>query len=657
MIPFLSRHIRALFRKRNRRDIDSQNAPAISPLPSPKPILPELNLGNEFGLSSYLIATPEHDYTDVPSTHLRDEHRSSTSRIRSPPSSSSQPQSSPFSSPSRTHPPPLTRDSHSPSTWEESLVPTANSTPLRHPWRISKDVGVQTPNDLAPHTVEVYRHLETDPTSMDYFSSPYDMFSPPLGPVRMEMSYLEPLFPVHHLPSSDFLPFPPLPLRTQSIVSEPEVPPCRPLVTPPADNSPNLPPRPPRRRGDTLQSHLLEIVKPPIASQSSDSSSSDIRYQVVSGSESGSNLASTPVEWVTIGALGRGSFAVAYLVYNAQRGCKAVIKCVRVSLPVSAVVAEAIVNEVRTLTIINHERRKKALRIPFLLNMSFGPSNCDTFYWFSRLGFLHMAMEYCPGGDLDEFVGKLTHEQLRLAMAEITHGINYLHDMEIVHQDIKTSNIFIGQDGHCVIADFNASRECKTGQYLLTRRNEVLVVTPHCTAPEMVDFNKNDEAWYDGAVDWWSLGLMAFHLFTAEDLYADETAEDPTPAGIAREINRLHQKLKSRNCPSDLLDFITELLQIDPHLRLHDREVLEHLYLSRLTTEEVEGKVHELFKINASDVGIMSLEGWQQADHFVADGCSIIPRFRPAGLAVEMDDSFVPDLSSFLRVRQPAELE
>lgn len=42
-------------------------------------------------------------------------------------------------------------------------------------------------------------------------------------------------------------------------------------------------------------------------------------------------------------------------------------------------------------------------------------------------------------------------------------GLKALHDLNIVHRDLKTENIFLMQDGNVKIGDLNVSTVTKTG--------------------------------------------------------------------------------------------------------------------------------------------------------------------------------------------------
>lgn len=49
------------------------------------------------------------------------------------------------------------------------------------------------------------------------------------------------------------------------------------------------------------------------------------------------------------------------------------------------------------------------------------------------------------------------------AMVQITKGIKSLHDINVLHRDLKSANIFITDEGTYKLGDLNISKVLKTG--------------------------------------------------------------------------------------------------------------------------------------------------------------------------------------------------
>lgn len=119
-------------------------------------------------------------------------------------------------------------------------------------------------------------------------------------------------------------------------------------------------------------------------------------------------------------------------------------------------------------------------------------------------------MEFCDDGDLFQ---KITHhqqnktrfeeEQIWRVVFDIVHGLKALHDLKILHRDMKSANIFLNKDGQAKLGDMNVSKVAKKG-LLYTQTG-----TPYYASPEVWDDKP-----YDSKSDIWSLGCVIYEMCT-----------------------------------------------------------------------------------------------------------------------------------------------
>lgn len=117
-------------------------------------------------------------------------------------------------------------------------------------------------------------------------------------------------------------------------------------------------------------------------------------------------------------------------------------------------------------------------------------------------------MEYADGGDLaskieshkkrGEFVPE---EQIWKAVIDLLHGLQTLHQLKIVHRDIKCANVFVSGNGTAKLGDLNVSKIAKRGMM------QTQTGTPYYASPEVW----NDKP-YDARCDIWSLGCVIYEL-------------------------------------------------------------------------------------------------------------------------------------------------
>jgi NIMA (never in mitosis gene a)-related kinase 1/4/5 len=79
-------------------------------------------------------------------------------------------------------------------------------------------------------------------------------------------------------------------------------------------------------------------------------------------------------------------------------------------------------------------------------------------------------MEYADGGDLLNKITqaqksrkKLTEEEVWSLFIQMILGLQCLHDLKIVHRDIKCANLFLTKTGTLKLGDLNVSKVAKRG--------------------------------------------------------------------------------------------------------------------------------------------------------------------------------------------------
>lgn len=112
---------------------------------------------------------------------------------------------------------------------------------------------------------------------------------------------------------------------------------------------------------------------------------------------------------------------------------------------------------------------------------------------------------YCSTGDLYSLwaaAGRLTEASIRLFAAELVLVLGYLHDLGIMHRDVKMENILLDERGHVKLTDFGLSRHLRRGE-----RASTICGTLQYMAPEVLSGGP-----YSHSADWWSLGVLLFTL-------------------------------------------------------------------------------------------------------------------------------------------------
>lgn len=120
-----------------------------------------------------------------------------------------------------------------------------------------------------------------------------------------------------------------------------------------------------------------------------------------------------------------------------------------------------------------------------------------------------LVMEYLPGGNLTARVRQgISIEQAIKWMKQLLTALAYAHDQGIIHQDIKSANVFVTADNDVKIGDFGLAKLINAAESGVVKHNKG---TPAYMSPELCYGEEQDER-----SDIYSLGVVFFELLTGK---------------------------------------------------------------------------------------------------------------------------------------------
>ncbi|DBA66478.1 TPA: hypothetical protein ACH3X2_002450 [Trebouxia sp. C0005] len=197
---------------------------------------------------------------------------------------------------------------------------------------------------------------------------------------------------------------------------------------------------------------------------------------------------------------------------------------------------------------------------------------------------IYIVMEHCAGGDLLEQLLKegraMTEQRVALEVAlPILTSLSYIHQLRIIHRDIKLENIFIGGDGRVKLGDFGLTMSMKQ-EVAISPVGTVEYMAPEVVELPPVELVSNgtiaaqDIKACDEKVDIWALGVTLFELLTGQLPF--EGADKPA---IKAAILRGNMKPLPANLKPECVSFMSLMLARDPQDRASAHELLQHPFI------------------------------------------------------------------------------
>lgn len=173
----------------------------------------------------------------------------------------------------------------------------------------------------------------------------------------------------------------------------------------------------------------------------------------------------------------------------------------------------------------------------------------------------YLVMQYCENGSCGGMVGRMDENDVIKFLHDVSAGLEYLHDHNIIHQDIKPDNILLDDNCNYLVTDFGISVSSDNG---VLSSNGMSGGTRAYMGPERFEGVTNS------ASDMWSLGATAVEMLTGNPPYGEhggllQTEGEPLP-----QLPNLQPEVK---------DIIMSCLDKDPAKRIKANEIRQKINL------------------------------------------------------------------------------
>ncbi|XP_059318413.1 serine/threonine-protein kinase STY13-like [Lycium ferocissimum] len=158
-----------------------------------------------------------------------------------------------------------------------------------------------------------------------------------------------------------------------------------------------------------------------------------------------------------------------------------------------------------------------------------------------------IVTEYAKGGSVRQFLARRQNRSVPLKLAvkqalDVARGMEYVHDLNLIHRDLKSDNLLIAADKSIKIADFGVARIEVQTEGMTPETG-----TYRWMAPEMIQHRP-----YTHKVDVYSFGIVLWELITGMLPFQKMTAVQAAFAVVNKGVRPA--------IPNDCLPVLSEIM-------------------------------------------------------------------------------------------------
>ena len=169
---------------------------------------------------------------------------------------------------------------------------------------------------------------------------------------------------------------------------------------------------------------------------------------------------------------------------------------------------------------------------------------------------LSLVMQLCTGGDLNTRK-PYTEKQAMKHVRHILRAVSYMHNLELMHRDIKFENILFEStkpDAEIKLIDFGLVK-----RFCIDKQMSERVGTIYTMAPQVI------QGVYSNSADIWSVGVVAFMLLSGTKPFWGKNRES-----IVKKVMKCKYSFCGpswKHVSAEAKSFVSSLLQMEPEDR------------------------------------------------------------------------------------------
>lgn len=246
--------------------------------------------------------------------------------------------------------------------------------------------------------------------------------------------------------------------------------------------------------------------------------------------------------------LGAGSYSNVHLAYHIPSGNRVAVKGIDSSNP---------------------KKRERALNeCQILRKLGRHENIIDVYDIIEDRGYIYIFLEYAPNGNLGAYIhrhGRLEEDDARKFFIQALNAVEYCHQNNISHHDVKLENFLLSSDFTLRLVDFDLSRNISDDALIKQYSGSPLYMPPEVFSLEP----------HTKMVDIWSLGICLYYMVTDTFPFNADSYHELEEKVLFDEVSFPN----NMDLSNDLKDLIKKMLTKDPTKRITIDEIKNHNWI------------------------------------------------------------------------------
>ena len=255
--------------------------------------------------------------------------------------------------------------------------------------------------------------------------------------------------------------------------------------------------------------------------------------------------------------LGKGGFARCYEIFDEETHRSLAAKIIPKANLIKSRAKQKLINEIKIHKSIHHEN---------IVNFE---------RYFEDKNNVYILLELCHNQTLHDLLKRrktLTEIEVQYYLYQLVKALQYLHNLKIIHRDLKLANLFLTENMQLKLGDFGLSTIIE----FEGERKRSLCGTPNYIAPEILD----GKTGHSFEVDIWSLGIIIYTLIIGKLPFETNKTKE-TYKRIRLKSYTFPQNAKYSIPAKELIE---NILVLEPHKRPSLEDILKSDFMNMGTS-------------------------------------------------------------------------